>query len=301
MTTSGDYTAYGLSIYSEIDLPELTCATATATPHVVIRRGSVPVQLDHPMAGGGMFQVENQRFLLVVEGVARYLVSDGSTIVVDTCSEDDGDSVRLFLLGSVWGALLHQRGLSPLHGSAIGTPGGAVIFAGRSGSGKSALAAAFHARGYPVITDEICAISIVPGGAEVSPAFPRLLLWPNIIEQLGLQGPDVRAARPNLLKQHVPVNTGFATAPSRIRAIYILSVTNALDLSLTPINGLKKIQELLGVAFRRSFLWGIRAEEAHFSRMMALAGNAGMARLARPGGKALLLETADLLEKDFNP
>ena len=50
--------------------------------------------------------------------------------------------VRVFLLGSCIGALLHQRGILVLHAGAIHTDKGAVLFTGPWGIGKSTLLAA---------------------------------------------------------------------------------------------------------------------------------------------------------------
>ena len=93
------------------------------------------------------------------EQVARYLVSGGCEIIIEphpTATEKD---VRLFLLGSAMGALLLQRGIWPLHGSAIAGRSGAALFVGVSGSGKSTLVGAFHQRGFQVLADDVCAIT----------------------------------------------------------------------------------------------------------------------------------------------
>ncbi len=59
----------------------------------------------------------------------------------------DDDDVRLFLLGSVMGAVLHYRGVTPLHGNGFVHEGGAVLVLGNMGVGKSTLAAALVKKG----------------------------------------------------------------------------------------------------------------------------------------------------------
>ena len=290
--------AWGLLIRSSVPLPELQAVESGEEPQVVIHTGEVPRALDNPTVQSGLFQADARRYLLTVEGVARYLVSDGRSIVIEPFPGHDDDSVRLFLLGSVFGALLRQRGLTPLHASAVRTPGGAIVFAGRCGSGKSALAAALYRRGYPLVADEICAVSILDGGAYIAPAPPRLLLLPDVVECLGLDGPGVRPARPGILKRHVPALDGFEASPIRIRRIYALTTTGVRELSLTAITGSRKVMQIVLLRFRRSSVAGVPVEE-DFNSMVSLARHIDFFQLGRPQGKSSLSETADLVERDF--
>ena len=117
------YIAYGLSIESEFEIPELASG-ADGEPDIAIRAGSVPETLEQPYARGVLYQAAAGRFLLNVPRIARYLVADGSSIVIQQAAGAVDVDVRVFLLGSVFGALLHQRGVLPLHGSAIAAPSG---------------------------------------------------------------------------------------------------------------------------------------------------------------------------------
>jgi hypothetical protein len=294
------YQAYGLAILSATLLPELRACGEDAPPQVTISVGPIARELPGRTGGGVLFDVSPGKFLLQMDGVARYLVADGTGITIDAAAGADEDSVRLFLWGSVFGALLHQRGLLPLHASAIETPKGAVLFAGSSTRGKSALAAAFHARGYRVIADEICAIKAAASpGAEAIPAIPRLLLWPDVIDQSGLWGPGVRPARANLGKYHVPLETRFASAPSPVHAVYFLVVDNGSEYNISPVSGRDKFVHLTDLTFRWQFLSGGMCDEGeHFHRVAAVARDIRMWRLERPIDRPLQ-ETADRLEKDF--
>jgi hypothetical protein len=290
------YVAYGLRILSDLPLPELDSRADGEIPQIRIERGPVASGLENPTLQGGLFETSPGKFLLRMEGVARYLVTGGDRIVIDLAPDADPGSVRLFLLGSVFGALLHQRGLLPLHASAIETPKGAVLFAGFSGAGKSALAAAFHVRGYTVIADEICALD----GDHVRPAVPRLLLWPDVIEELKLRDGEIRQVRPNVRKFHVPLKKEQPTDSLRVHGLYILNVSSGQrpgrDFEITRSSGVGKLQTLIDFTFRRQFAAGMESD--YVNRATVAAQTMAISRLFRSQRQSLR-ETADLLESDF--
>lgn len=288
------YLAYGLQIVSQVALPELSVLDCVDSPKVLIHTGHVAPELACRTGKGALFETGRSSLLLRLDGIARYLVTDGDQIVIDPAPETDEDSVQLFLLGSVFGALLHQRDLLPLHASAIDTPRGAVLFAGASGSGKSTLAGAFYKRGYRVLADEICALD----GDRVQPAFPRLTLWPDAVEGLGLWSDTVRQVRPNLKKFHVPLEPWAVHAPQPVHAIYILSMTNGADFAVSRLRGIEKLQSLINHTFRRQFISGAESRTEYMRRITTSAGIVPIARLVRSPSRSLS-ETADLLERDF--
>jgi len=288
------YFAYGLPILSSLPLPELMPEPSPDVHQVRICTGAVSPELEGRKMSGGLFETSPGRFLLRLEGVARYLVADGDRIVIDAAAEADEDSVRLFLLGSVFGALLHQRGLLPLHASGIETSKGAVLFAGASGTGKSALAATFHARGYRVIADEICALD----RNYVRPGIPRLLLWRDALDDLGLWSGALRQVRPNLKKYHFPLERR-SRDPLPVAAIYVLKTVMERDFRLLRVVGAERFQVLVNCIFRRHFLTGMDAGTGYIDGVTTIARQIPISYVVRSVNGSVR-ETADLLEKDFS-
>ena len=115
------YHCYNLAIKSEIELPEIFPLNQNGRkPDVDIRVGKVASDgLKNGDQIGPFLWVSPDALWLQVPDVARFLVEDGNRITIDPASGIDEDSVRVFLLGSAFGALLFQRGLLVLHGNAV--------------------------------------------------------------------------------------------------------------------------------------------------------------------------------------
>lgn len=296
------YTAYGLTIESTIDLPELMPLpdTEATTPDVWIRYGPVPENLETPVSRGVVYQACPKQFLLRLEGIARYLVLDGREIYVAPADGSQDDDVRLFLLGSVLAALLHQRGMLVLHGSAIVTESGVVVFVGPSGVGKSTLAAALGQRGYRIMADDVCALQIDAQGIPlVYPSFPQLKLWVDMLDQLGQTDRMLRRVRMNLEKYALPLNGTFYATPCPLHMVYHLTTHNKTDIQLEQITQMNKFRVLLYNTYRQRFMYGLGMQAAHFRQAATVANQVSIKRITRPIGGVFLEELLDLLIADF--
>ncbi len=132
-----EYTAYDLRIRSALPFPELSPIQRTGPADVSIRNGRVPDELEQQTGKGVLYQANHNEFLLKLDGVARFLVRSGNEILVDPAPDCIESDLRVFVLGSCIGALLHQRGILAMHASAILSDKGAVLFVGPTTSGKS--------------------------------------------------------------------------------------------------------------------------------------------------------------------
>jgi hypothetical protein len=294
------YQAFGLSITSEIECPELIPVDGAAD--VRVRFGSVPEKLDDPAGQGAWYQVSARELLLKPDHVAHFWVTDGTDVVIQRAREASDEDIRAYLLGSVFGALLHQRGILPLHASAIATARGAVAFAGPVGIGKSTLAAVFHKRGYHVLADDICAVSLTARGAPlVTPAYPQLNLWADALNKIGSPIEILRRTRIVTEKYGLPVSAQFSTVSVPLHAIYELSSTNMTRLHLTSVTGLDKLALIRDDTFRLNYLKGMDQRDHYMQIASAIAQHARLSRIARPDGIFLLDELADLVENDLRP
>jgi hypothetical protein len=235
------------------------------------------------LAGGtqlGPYLWVNPRSLwLQVPRVARFLVSEGREILIDPEPGIDEDSVRVFLLGSAFGAVLFQRGLLVLHGNAVRIGDQCMVCVGPSGAGKSTLAAGFMRRGYPILADDVVPVD---GECRALPGFPRIKLWQDVADELAIDVTDMRRIRPNTHKFNLPVGTAGADEPCPIRWIYILDSDHLEALQIEPILGMQRFRPLHDNTYRVRFLQGMVLKAEHLKLCGQLAGRIRLARLTRP-------------------
>jgi hypothetical protein len=259
------YWAYGLRIHADLECPELpSLPNATGNPDVTIHLLPASAEALDPLdkvsyeVGSGIFQ-------LAVPGVALYRVEQGSRIFIAPLPDVPAERLRLFLLGSAMGALLYQRGLFPLHGSAVETPWGAMIFVGAQGAGKSTLAAHFHRRGYRLLSDDVCAVASTPEGLQILPALARFRLCADAYERL--QSPQ--GASFDVDKFVVPMGEGYCPDPAPLTAIHILADHESGTPAFEVLRGFDRVQQLLENLYRPHYLKG-QSTQADLMRMAGL-------------------------------
>ena len=297
----GDYYTYGLHIRSEIPCPELMPhAQPGEDPEVTIRLLSEVPQVTESLENK-YFEVQPRTFRMSVEGVAHYVVEDGRRISVEPAEGATVDKIRLFLLGSAMGALLYQRGLFPLHGSAIETPWGAMIFVGPQGVGKSTLGSQFHRQGYKVLSDDVCAVTPGARGMEVLPALAHFRLCTDAFERLGVP----ESGMFHVDKFVVPLGDGYCSHPVLLKAIHVLGNQESGDPKFEVLRGFDRVKFLLENLYRPEYLEH-QSTQSDLMRMAgAIAQQSAVVKVTRRRDTALIATMVDFLEsaweENFGP
>ena len=155
------------TVCADIDLaPRPGLALRTHGADVVVRRGAVPHALPCVESSGAAWEHGDGLMLIRHPGGVRFLISGGDTIRYEAAPGVPADDIGAFLFGSVWAALALQRGLLPLHASAVSRAGAVHAFAGYSGAGKSTLAVALGVHGLAFFTDDLLLLDPASFGAE---------------------------------------------------------------------------------------------------------------------------------------
>ena len=294
------YRVFELSVQSDLACPELLPAESDPHPDIQIRYDEVPESLEGALESGLRWQAAPGRYLLNAGRAARYLVQNGSEIVVHPGHTLPEDALRAVILSTGLSILLHQRGLFPLHASAIDTDRGAVAFAGASGTGKSTLVASFLKRGHKILSDDMLAIKLSKGGEVTAlPGFPHVQLWANSMEALGRSTHGLQRVNPDLDKFHSPELGSFCPTPSRLQAVYTLSAGDESTARLEPQDHGARFNALLNNTWQRSILTGLAVREGHFQMAATIADLTYGACLFRPRGPFPLQQAVDLIVADM--
>ena len=293
------YFIFGMTIDSAI--PFLNMAESHGTPDVTIKVGIAPHEITDARIKNIRYHAGPDEFLLRVDNVAIFYVTKGSEITIERHPKATDHEILLFLMGSAMGALLHQRNILPLHGSAIDMGGKGIIFVGPSGIGKSTTAAGFQKKAYPLLADDICAVTALNGvDPKIIPGFSHLKLWSDTLIKLKEDKLTLNRVRqdPKFDKYFFPVHRA-STQQVPVHAVFVLETTNSDEFNISELEGLEKIEPIIDNTFRPKYLEGLGGKSQHFKQCAAIASTASIFKVRRPQQGFKLEELMTFVEGYF--
>ena len=292
------YKAFGMNIASDIHLPELEMAHGR--PDVRIIYGKTPDEIPGDAVRKGRYQAAPNHFLFHVPHVSRYSVTNGDCIVVEPDQPVEPEAVRLFLLGTSLGALLIQRGVLPIHGSAVVINGKVVIITGESGAGKSTLLAAFRERGACFLTDDIAAVTFDGDGTPwVQSGYPQQKLWRDSAEKIGVDVSVCKRIRSGIEKYAIVSDEGFYRSAAPLAAVCELQSSHCPMVTLDRLTELESLKVLMRHTYRPHLMSCLGTKATHFRQCSALLKHIAVSRLTRPEGVFSISEQVELVERQM--
>ena len=299
------YQAYNLTIQTPFTISELPTIPSQTTDILIIETSVVetltPITNQENYFHDFMTIQKNHRQLLIkIKGIAKFYVPDTQTIHIQRDLGVSDSDVALYLLGSCLACLNMLRGCFALHGSAILTERGSILFIGASGVGKSTTAAKMIAKGYQLQSDDVSFITFdTQNQATVSPAYPQLKLWDTSLEKLGMKKDDLDFVSPIWQKFRVAAHDNFTPHPTPLAAIYELSPSEQDHLTIQPLYRFDKMKVLLENTYRNYTIKTLGLEKQHFNFCSLLAAKTTLKSIKRPKNKFLLDELIEAIERDL--
>jgi hypothetical protein len=239
-----------------------------------------------------------------VPDIARYLVADGDSIVIEPAPGADAADVERFARSTPLAALCYQRGMLVFHAAAASRDGLAHLIAGDSSAGKSTLLAELLDRGWQMLTDDVAPVVLGEHGEPtVLSTYPELVLWPAGGDRLATDMPwlqsRLRAATieacPEAPRRISPEDR-FSPAAGRLQAIWWLSAHNRGGIECESISGVNAFAAVTTMTYNSRVANALLDPAAHLRIGGATAAAVPIRRLLRPRGEWTAPQLADLIE-----
>jgi len=284
------YTAFKLQLSSEIPLP-LPSGSIDDLVDIRINKAVLPQLPRNQTLYGTWFEHGTREILIGWENYCYLRIHRG--IAIDVQAERDGnaDFIKDPILGLAMAMALQQRHHYVLHGSAVAIGDQVALFIGDKGQGKSTVAAGFRSHGYSIMADDVSAVDFSGGIPRVRPGFPKMKLWPETLEQMGVDPSQYPAIMPGYDKKVCCLASCFHNQLAPLAAIFVLATGPRL--SITKIGFTESILALNSNRMGSSFTKGMPRQlfSRIFDQCAIIAKTVPIYQLTRPRDFRLLSET----------
>lgn len=292
------YKAFGLRIRSEVSLPELVEIEAAEklVEDITVKEMDLTSLWLQESIPGKHFVITENTCLFKVPEVAVYFIQNGNEVIVSPFDGSDEDQRRLYILGTCMGAVLMQRKILPLHGSAVAIEGKAYAIVGDSGAGKSTLASAFLSKGFQLLSDDVIPVTISEQKVPmVTPAYPQQKLWLESLHKFGMESKQYRPIFARETKFAVPVSAQFAEKPLPLAGIYELVKTDHEEVGIHAIENMERFYTLFNNTYRNFFFTRAHLMEWHFQTSALILNKIKVHQLRRPTFRFTAADLTDLV------
>ncbi len=281
---SGDvhaFRAYGLTFFSEIHFTHIPEIGVPGIADVSIRRGEV-FGLDYVPPAAIVLESSPGKLLIRGARSATILVSGGESITVEPLPGGDHGVIRQLVLGWALGGILHQRGMLPLHASALCDGRDCFVFCAASGVGKSTLAAAFLNLGFTYLDDNVALVDFRHGVPFIVPGAPELRLWDDALSSLEFEHRVVGPIRSGLPKRSVMARERFHGREAPVRKVFVLRRTNDRELCFMTLSGAAKFRSLMEHVFGLTLIGDSLSQVRLFRLVGELAAKVAVTEVRLP-------------------
>ena len=227
-TQMHSYKAFGLSIISEIELPELSISEPSDDFDLVIKIGQIALpklkktSIYRRGIRANFGEDDTCNLYLNWDRVANFSAIKGNVLLVAPLTKDE-NLLSLFTVSEALGLILFQRGYFLLHASSVQVRDEAWCFMGNPGAGKSTTAAAFVKAGCRLLSDDLTAIGFDENGeAQIIPAYPQLKIWDNTVNGLNFNRSELQPVSEGVNKFSFNSKADFLHEPVALKEVFFL-------------------------------------------------------------------------------
>jgi hypothetical protein len=248
------YNAYGLGIKSAIPFPELKSAESIDFELVIQFYDSKSYTKITGTEDDFRLKFRSKSNIPVLwDGQLIFRVINGKEIIINPDVSFNEIFLRSLILGQGMAVILHQRGHLLLHASAVNIEGGAVVFLGECGYGKSTITVALNKRGYPLISDDVTVVNLeIKNEPVLIPSFSRIKLNNDIIKHINGPYGSFTQIHLDFEKHSFPAKNFFPYDSLPIKIIYILEKSQKNEIQ--PLKSQEKLINLIKNTYTQNIL-----------------------------------------------
>lgn len=274
------YRFYDLIFLSEIGLP--SNPVVEQNHDIIVKMGIIPKKIKHEFKRKDNYIYTGTSIYLYIEGLAYYYINNGNEIVIEPLGQDNEDELIAFFMGPCLSMLLIQRGVIPLHGSAVSINGKAFLILGYSGSGKSTLAAALGQKGAQLICDDIIMIDGSDDKLDVISSNQHQKLWKDSLEQLGLDPENHLKMIDGKDKYYIESDGVTKDYRTELSGVIILEQTSDIELYCRQCNMKEALENVIKYTFWQSLINEITGDKEFFIHCTNMVSNYPVYVIRRP-------------------
>lgn len=239
-------------------------------------------EVEKPLYDDGFYRLSQNEFSMEVEGVGHYYASNGSYIAFSPCEGATETEKELYMNGSAYGAILHQRKIMPLHGSSFIYENAGIMLCGESGAGKSSLTTAFCRNGAAFLTDDVSPLVFEGPQPFVVPLSDRIKLWQDSLQQLNMDSGKLARIAEDYPKFYLPMVNGQKEG-FPLQALFILDIHEKPECSFAELTGMDRFTSIRNEIYRWEYLEGMPETEAHYlAQLIRLSEAVKVIKVYRP-------------------
>ncbi len=249
---------------------------------VTVRCVTAPRKVSNPVYSDDFWQISQEEFAMQVEGVGHFYAGHGKEVEYTLFPGTAPETLELYLNGSVFGAILHQRQILPFHGSSFIYDGQGIMLCGESGAGKSSLTAAFCLSGARFLTDDVTPIVFPNHLPMICPLSDRIKLWEDTLEQLEKGNSHLTPVIPEYKKYYFPMDK-HENSHFPLQRIFIIEPGEFHQIEEISIKGMDAFVALRNEVYRWEYLEAMTdSEKTYLDKLLGIIRFAKVTKIRRP-------------------
>lgn len=274
------YKLFGITIQSDLEFPQLVVSEDTARHDVLIEKTGFSQEIEDKTPQ--MYYEFGQEYSWLCNTTCQIQVYEGNRITYALTGKGNADWLQTYLLGYGMSMLALQRGLLPIHCSAVANEQGALLIAGESGAGKSTATTAFLKAGYTLMADDMAWAD----GTMVYPAFPYQKLCRDVVEREGYDLDELIYINEEKDKFLARYRGEFSTEARPIKGFILLHLTREETVTAQELTGFDRFHVYLGNTFLRKLMTKEQKYAPYMGKMgLDMASKVPLLAIGRPVGK----------------